>query len=199
MKRIKLFIIPALIASITLIASFELLSRKKGNYIGYKSCIECHGNDAIGNQVAVWKASPHSRAYRRLFSSEAKTIAGKLSIVSPDKSFTCLKCHNTGAGKVEKLIGEGVSCESCHGAAELWRDYEGHVSNSGDDKGFKRAVSLGMYQVIGIENIKTREKMCKRCHSIDRPCKPKIATDKKKLELPLEFIADFIYKHPVRR
>ncbi len=183
----------------TLFFFLEINGKKRGDFVGYETCVECHGTDAIGNQVAIWRSTPHARAFRILRSSDAKKIAEKAGVKEPQKDTACLTCHNTGAGKYEAAAGEGVGCEACHGPASNWYEYENHVSPTKSSAGYKKAVSLGMYPIIGIDSIKFREKMCKRCHTIERPCRVVDSADKKQLELPLEFISDFVFKHPVRR
>lgn len=198
-RKLSTLIILFPAAAVSFLFLTDISGVKKGTFVGYKKCIECHGNDEMGNQVAVWRSAPHARAFRRLSSGEAKQIAEMSGISNPTKNAACLSCHNTGAGKYEAATGEGVGCEACHGPASNWYEYENHVSLTNSKAGYKKAVSLGMYPIIGIDSIKFREKMCKRCHTIERPCRPETITDKKQLELPLEFISDFIFKHPVRR
>jgi hypothetical protein len=194
-----IFLILLLPITITFLFIVDLTAKKRGDFVGVGKCVECHATDAIGNQVSIWRASPHARAFRILKTEEAKAVAKKAGVKEPQKDQKCLSCHNTGAGKYEAAYGEGVGCEACHGPASNWYEYENHVSTGGTQSGYKKAVSLGMYPVIGIDSIKFREKMCKRCHTTDRPCVPENVTDKKELELPLEFISDFVFKHPVRK
>ena len=58
-------------------------------------------------------------------SRAAEQIAQNLGIGAPEKAKICLDCHAThiedASLKGEKFsIEDGVSCESCHGAAEKW-------------------------------------------------------------------------------
>ncbi len=194
--------IPVCVLTAALLAIFftmDLSGQKKKNFVGYETCIPCHGQETLGNQIGVWRSSPHARAYRILSTSEALIIADKAGVGKPQEDAACLSCHNTAAGKYDSVKGEGVGCEACHGPAGNWYEYENHVSLTNRSAGYRKAVSLGMYPIIGIDSIKFREKMCRRCHTAERPCVPEEVTDRKQLKMPLEFISDFIFKHPVRR
>jgi hypothetical protein len=65
---------------------------------------------------------PHRGAFKSLRSAEAKAIARKLGIEAPTADASCLACHAAnvpadlkGAGGFS--LGEGVSCNVCHGPA----------------------------------------------------------------------------------
>jgi hypothetical protein len=167
--------------TITLIFATNISGKKRGDFIGVGKCVECHGTDAMGNQVSIWRAAPHAKAFRTLRTQDAKAFAKKAGVAEPEKDVKCLQCHNTGAGKYPTAAGEGVGCEACHGPASNWYEYENHVATGDGDSGYKKAVSLGMYPIIGIDSIKFREKMCKRCHTTDRPCIPANVTDRNEI------------------
>lgn len=168
-------------------------------YTGIDVCRKCHESNAIGNQYAVWAASPHANAYRILSSTKANDIAVKHSIENPSLDRRCLKCHTTGGGKIEKTAKEGVGCEACHGPGGDYYEFSNHASFTNRDAAYRKAVKLGMYPIIGIDGIKAREKLCRHCHHENRPCYPKDPAEQERQKLPLQLIADFIFKHPVRR
>ncbi|HNX60039.1 MAG TPA: cytochrome c family protein [Spirochaetota bacterium] len=172
--------------------------KQKYEYVGMSECAKCHGTGALGNQVAIWQGTPHARAARVLRTERASIIAKKLNIENPSEAPECLKCHTTGGGKVVKLAAEGVGCEACHGPASAYGDITNHAPYGDREKDYARAVSFGMYKTLGIDGIKLRERMCKRCHTLNRPCAPEDAEERKRQELALSVIADFIYRHPVR-
>jgi hypothetical protein len=173
--------------------------KQKYEYIGVSECTPCHGTDAMGNQVRAWQNSAHSKAARVLRSERAVVVAKRLNIDSPTTNPECLKCHTTGGGKVEKTISEGVGCEMCHGPASMYYDIASHAPYGDKQKDYARAQSFGMYKILDIEGIKLRERMCRRCHTLDRPCMPDDPQEKKRQELALSVIADFIFAHPLRR
>ena len=78
----------------------------------------------------------------------------------PEQEDVCLKCHVTGHGVKAELLGkkydatEGVSCESCHGAAADWKKV--HAKDPA------KAATLGLIKP-------TDEKMCKTCHNEESP------------------------------
>ncbi len=194
---------PFLILTIILLISTNLLSRKKYKYVGSKNCKKCHSMEAIGNQYKIWASSPHEKAWRRLKTKESKIIAKKHNITNPSDNLKCLKCHTTGKGRSEIVKSEGVGCESCHGAGEKYFEMENHVDFINRTRAYKKAISNGMFPIIGIDHLGKREKMCLRCHSKKRLCyKP---SNKNRYEMPIQVI-DSMKKsgkvdlsHPLRK
>jgi len=176
-----------------------LNATRVAEYTGIDVCRKCHESNAIGNQYEVWAGTPHAEAYQLLSSEKASQIASKHSIDNPQKNNRCLKCHTTGGGRVEKTFSEGVGCEACHGPGGRYFEFSNHASFANRDAAYRKAVKLGMYPIIGIDGIKNREKLCRNCHNVDRPCYPEDPKEQQRQKLPLQLIADFIFKHPVRR
>jgi len=173
-------------------------------YVGAKACKECHGEDAIGNQYKIWKASPHSKASKILVGDKAVEIANKVKITSPEKNYECLKCHATAKGAVESIIKEGVGCEACHGPGSEYYTASNHVDYSSRENGYRKAITLGMYPIRGIESLKTRERLCLSCHRTDRPCFPENPANRYKFKIPIQTIDslekdDVNFRHPLRR
>jgi hypothetical protein len=131
-------------------------------YIGAKFCGTCHKSGKGGTSYAVWEKSGHAKAYQTLLGEEAKKIAKEKGLDKlPHESEACLKCHVPGGGKatnVEKTfkVEEGVTCESCHGAASGYKI----LHSKGDTK---KSVEAGM-----IEGEKS-EKACLTCHNEESP------------------------------
>ena len=86
--------------------------------VGARSCSECHEKE-----VETWKDTGHYAGARSLpRSPEAKRIAKALGIRRIKAADACISCHYTveqQAGQRPKAT-QGVSCESCHGAAREW-------------------------------------------------------------------------------
>lgn len=178
--------------------------KEKFTFIGSKSCKECHGNDAIGNQYKIWSSSPHAKAYNLLIGEKSAEIAKKSNISSPEKDYACLKCHATGKGKVSSIIKEGVGCEACHGPGSEYYKASNHVDYSSRENGYKRGIKNGMYQILGIESLKTREKLCLSCHKKNRPCFPEGRPNDYEFRIPIQTIdalrkGDVNFRHPLRR
>lgn len=168
-------------------------------FVGIEKCRKCHSSSAIGNQIKIWSASPHAKAYHVLMIGRALKIAKKLNISSPHKDLRCLKCHTTGGGNSEATKTEGVGCEACHGPGSKYCEFSNHASFVHRDNAYKKAIRLGMYPIIGIDSIKLREKLCRYCHNEKRLCIPNDLSERKRQKLPLSLIADFIFRHPVRK
>ncbi|QEG33092.1 cytochrome c family protein [Bythopirellula goksoeyrii] len=94
--------------------------------LGPDSCTKCHEKE-----MQSWHGTPHFSTFDSLHRKpEARAIADRLGLASIKRNDTCVACHYT-----EQQVGErvrvvaGVSCESCHGAAQDWialhNDYGG--------------------------------------------------------------------------
>ncbi|TWT87470.1 Perchlorate reductase subunit gamma precursor [Pseudobythopirellula maris] len=87
--------------------------------VGSDACAKCHAAE-----VNQWRATPHFRTFEELHRTpEAKAIADRLGIRSVKRGGTCVRCHYTQQEVNGRMrVTEGVSCESCHGAAQDWLD-----------------------------------------------------------------------------
>lgn len=176
----------------------------KYGYVGVKVCGECHGEDAIGNQNKIWAGSPHAKAYLSLRGGEAMEIAKKLGIQDPAESKECLRCHTTGGGEYSAVSREGVGCEACHGPGEKYHTASGHVDYSSRENGYRKAVKLGMFPILGIASLRYREKLCLSCHTNKRPCYDNSTRDPYKYRIPIQTVDslmkdDVNFRHPLRR
>jgi hypothetical protein len=140
-------------------------------YMGTGSCSSsnCHGSvhpvkglDILGNEYYTWaKHDKHSRAYTNLQKPEGKRMASLMGLGDPTKEPLCLKCHSTYVPDTtlrgEKFdLEDGVSCESCHGAAERWLESHailGTTHQQNLEKGLADTVSLPK-----------RATLCVSCH-----------------------------------
>lgn len=168
-------------------------------WVGMGVCRKCHESNAIGNQYKAWASTPHAKTYQMLSSARAFEVGKKYGIAAPSDSPECLKCHTTGGGRIESLNAEGVGCEACHGPGSLYFEFSNHASFESRENAYRRAVTRGMYPIVGIDGIKAREKVCRHCHAENRPCLPDTPEERKRQKLPLSLIADFVFKHPARR
>lgn len=173
-------------------------------YVGVNVCKECHGEDAIGNQYAIWVASPHARAYFALLTDKAMEIAKKEGIADPANHSDCLRCHTTGRGRYEELKTEGVGCEACHGPGSEYHKASNHVDYTNRENGYRKALRLGMYPIRGIDSLKRRERLCTSCHRDDRPCYPETPDEIHQQKIHIHTIDSLIkgninFKHRLRR
>ena len=143
------------------------------SYLGVGSCSSsnCHGASKpssklpiLGNEFFTWyKEDKHSQAYKILLNQDAKRIASNLGLGSPEQEPACLTCHATFAK--EELRGpkfnleDGVSCESCHGAAGDW--IRSHAEKDASHAG---NVANGMHDLV--PPLK-RAAACISCHQGD--------------------------------
>jgi hypothetical protein len=158
-----------LVGFATLIAMGMLLGAAQASaadqkYTGVKDCGRCHKKELIGNQLAAWEKSHHSKAFETLKSDAALEIAKQRGMTTPPhEADDCVRCHATAHGleasqihKKPLALSDGVQCESCHGPGSAYRKKK---TMSDHDK----AMAAGMWEP-GKD-----EKICTQCHNADSP------------------------------
>lgn len=135
-----------------------------------EACAKCHGNE-----VQVWKNTPHFRTFEELGRRpRAKEICKNLKLRSVKRSDVCLDCHFTvqDTGSRLKPIA-GVSCESCHGASKNWisihNDYGGPTATKESESPQHRLERLETASSLGMRNTQNLyliASSCLRCHTI---------------------------------
>ena len=174
LSRAGLAILTALMLAILATGvPFAALWAQAGAFMGVASCSgsTCHGraegNGAIVRQdeIAAWQepSSPtgaHSRALAVLSGARGRAIATTLGLGNPAAAPACLGCHATTVSSASQgakfLTSDGVSCETCHGAAGGWLAVHytraaSHASN----------VAAGM---TPLERPQVRANVCLDCH-----------------------------------
>lgn len=136
-------------------------------FLGANSCASssCHGGGgAARNQFLVWSLKDfHSqRPPATLTSARSKQIADALEIKDPTTDARCTVCHAPLNSVPDNLRGEnfnvseGVSCESCHGAAENWIRSHTRTDYTRVDR-----TAAGMRD---LQNLCVRANTCVACH-----------------------------------
>ncbi len=138
--------------------------------LGFESCEKCHAAE-----ISVWKQTPHSETFATLHRKpEAQQIAQKMGIESFKENTACMKCHYTvksHSGKLEAIA--GVSCESCHGAAQGWVSIHNDYGGTGVTKDaespehrierLRASINGGMRNPVNIYMV---AQSCYRCHTV---------------------------------
>ena len=138
--------------------------------LGVQSCEKCHAAE-----IQTWKRTPHSDTFLTLHRKpDAQKIADKLGIANFKSDSNCIQCHYT-MGQVENRLEAiaGVSCESCHGAAQDWiaihNDYGGPSATRTQEsvehrnKRLTNSIELGMRNPA---NVYLVAQSCYRCHTV---------------------------------
>jgi hypothetical protein len=131
--------------------------------IGCRSS-SCHGGAGERrSQYITWSQKDfHTRAYAILLDARSARIGEALGIAQPQSSARCTVCHSPfQSAAPDRLTStahpdEGVSCESCHGAAEPW--LRGHTRT---DWTYAMRVSAGMHD---LRSLYVRANSCVACH-----------------------------------
>jgi hypothetical protein len=135
-------------------------------FTGNQSCATtgCHGGGTIHNEsITFERKDPHAVSYGILGKGTSLRMAEALGIKGdPAKSEQCNVCHAPMQGLDADLFvkdlkpDRGVSCESCHGAAENWLRF-----HTRPDVDFKQIVAAGMRD---LNDIYGRANSCVGCH-----------------------------------
>ena len=155
------------VAGIFLAASAAHGVETPPKFLGANSCANssCHGGGGQNqSQFLVWSLKDfHSqRPVATLTTARAKQIVDALDIKDATASARCTTCHAPLHEVPENLRGEnfkvseGVSCESCHGAAENWLRAHPRKDYTRADR-----VESGMRD---LQNLYVRANTCVACH-----------------------------------
>lgn len=127
--------------------------------VGSQKCGECHKFE-----VEAWKTTPHFATFDSMHKSpEGQKIATAMGIKRVKSESLCLTCHYT----VQKKGGEpepisGVSCESCHGAAQDWVNVHNDKKLSRDERRSK-SEAAGMIRPDDLYSVAAN---CYQCHLV---------------------------------
>ncbi len=138
--------------------------------LGVQACEKCHSNE-----INIWKQTPHNGTYLTLHrKAEAQQIAKRMGIASFKSDSNCIQCHYTmqeSEGKLQAIA--GISCESCHGAAQDWiavhNDYGGpNATRQSETQAHRRerlltSIDKGMRNPVNVYMV---AQSCYRCHTV---------------------------------
>ena len=135
-------------------------------FVGSVGCrsSSCHGGAGEKrSQYIIWSQKDfHTRAYAILLDARSARIGEAVGVSQPQSSARCTVCHSPFQSVAQTRLtstarpDEGVSCESCHGAAEPW--LRGHTRT---DWTYATRVSAGMHD---LRNLYVRANACVACH-----------------------------------
>jgi hypothetical protein len=142
------------------------LHESGANFVGAIGCksSSCHGGAGPKrSQFITWSQQDfHSRAYAVLINARSARIAETLGLAEAQTSARCTVCHSPLQSVAPSRLAptahpdEGVSCESCHGAASGW--LRGHTRT---DWTYNTRVAAGMRD---LRNLYVRANACVACH-----------------------------------
>jgi len=142
-----------------------------GKYNGPGGCAasSCHGSvqpktttRIFQNEFTIWIAQDkHARAFSVLRNNVSERIGRILNLGRPPaQAPRCLVCHSLYVPPEQQAqtfeLGDGVSCENCHGPASGWLGP--HTTKNWPHE---KSVQLGMYDTRNLEN---RTGKCLTCH-----------------------------------
>ncbi|MEP7016164.1 MAG: multiheme c-type cytochrome [Verrucomicrobiota bacterium] len=135
-------------------------------FVGATGCksSSCHGGAGPKReQFTIWSRQDfHSRAFAILTSARSARIAETVGGGGAPANTRCTVCHSPFQSVSQTRLAatahpdEGVSCESCHGAAEAW--LRGHTR---PDWTYAMRVTAGMRD---LRSLYVRANACVACH-----------------------------------
>jgi cytochrome c554/c'-like protein len=139
-------------------------------YTGPGSCASatCHGsvtprsdNRVLQNEYSTWIVKDkHSKAYVSLTGATGERMAAILGLGKAETAPKCLACHALDVPAAERArtfdLGEGVSCENCHGPAAAWLG-----PHTERDWTHQKSLAAGMYDT---RDLTKRTEKCLSCH-----------------------------------
>lgn len=141
------------------------------------NCDECHIPE-----TEAWARSRHALAYSDLHKTHAaKEILDRMGLKSMKRSAECYNCHYTPSQTKKSIRARsGVSCESCHGAAEDWIDVHNTIDGDPDGKLLRwgdgktetpaardvRLAAAHQQGMVDSEMIVEFASICLNCHSL---------------------------------
>jgi len=135
-------------------------------FVGAVGCrsSSCHGGAGEKrSQYITWSQKDfHTRAYAILLDARSARIGEAVGVSQPQSSARCTVCHSPFQSVAQTRLtstarpDEGVSCESCHGAAQPW--LRGHTRT---DWTYATRVAAGMRD---LRNLYVRANSCVACH-----------------------------------
>jgi hypothetical protein len=142
-----------------------------GTVVGSLGCksSSCHGGAGPKrSQYFTWSQKDfHTKAHTVLLNARSQRIAEGLGVSPAETSARCTVCHApfqwVGASRLgpEAHPDEGVSCETCHGAASGW--LRGHTRK---DWTYNTRVGAGMRD---LRSLYVRATACAACHQVLEP------------------------------
>lgn len=147
-------------------AEIEVATSKDGQFVGVVGCksSSCHGGAGEKrDQYLTWLQKDfHARSYAILTDARSARIAEALRSPAAQESTRCTVCHSPFQSVAPARLmstahpDEGVSCESCHSAAEPW--LRGHTRK---DWNYAMRVTAGMRD---LRSFYVRANTCVACH-----------------------------------
>ena len=142
-----------------------------GSFVGSVGCksSSCHGGAGPKrSQYFTWSQKDfHTKAHTVLLNARSQRIADGLGVSPAETSARCTVCHAPFQSVAPSRLGpdahpeEGVSCESCHGAASSW--LRGHTRK---DWTYNTRVGAGMRD---LRSLYVRATACAACHQVLEP------------------------------
>ncbi len=160
---------PAATAGQGVVGEFKRSIRPKSKHrtLGPGSCSGCHGP-----QNEWWFGHAHYRSADPFFDGAAANLqiarlyGVKTSEITRGKNI-CMDCHGTViSGKESRDVLDGVSCESCHGAAADW--LEPHKDETDKQLGRRRPGHLAALRrgKLDLADAGARAERCAGCHYV---------------------------------
>ncbi|MEE8523168.1 MAG: multiheme c-type cytochrome [Thermoanaerobaculia bacterium] len=145
--------------------------RSQHQTIGPGKCTSCHRHSP---QNEWWFQDRHFQSADPFFNEDPNNVRiATFYGIRRDRMTrgdqVCMDCHGTVvSGREKREINDGVSCESCHGAAAQFVEphQEGDKALGEQRPGYRKALGLGMNE---LKDLDVRARACIGCHYVTDP------------------------------
>jgi hypothetical protein len=166
LKAVTVCILGLAVAPVLRAKEPRQIQESGGTFVGSVGCksSSCHGGAGEKrSQYFTWSRKDfHTKAFTVLLDSRSARIAESLGIPTAQASARCTVCHSPLQSVAPSRViqsfhpDEGVSCETCHGAASGW--LRGHTRK---DWTYNTRVGAGMRD---LRSLYVRATACAACH-----------------------------------
>ncbi len=171
---LKMLSVGAVIGLVGIAPSLVDAAADPTKVVGPDTCGNCHKME-----FSAWQQTHHFKTFEDLHRRPSATaIADKMGVKRIKSDGTCATCHYTQKGSAESQPIAGVSCESCHGAAQDWIKLH-NVKGS-----LAKAQAAGF---IAPEDIYALASNCFQCHTM--PNEKLVNTGGHQAGSPLELVS----------
>lgn len=150
---LKLLSVGAVVGLAGISASSVNAAADPAKVVGPETCGNCHKVE-----FSAWQQTHHFKTFEDLHRRPtASAIADKMGVKRIKSDGTCVACHYTQKGSADSQPIAGVSCESCHSAAQDWvklHNVKGSLAKA-EEAGF-----------ISPENVYELASNCFQCHTV---------------------------------
>lgn len=137
----------------------EPAAKAQAERLGPESCSTCHPE-----AFEIWSRSSHARTAEAMADRSAtRAILDRLEERAPTEVTSCGNCHSSPRPNADEISDfDGVTCESCHGAAGDW--WKHHTAGFGKNLNEDHDRTSRAAGFVGPRDVYDLVSRCYSCH-----------------------------------